>query len=105
MQLLEMWEAVLEAAQGVPTFRRSLFPNLDRLLENLPGAVEELKATMHKTPDYNEAYYYNQMKAFNGSKDFLQPVAPNCPIDDHTHKRGELCRGCQDLTGWKPPTE
>jgi hypothetical protein len=109
MELLDTWEVVLEAAQGVPTFRQSLYPNLERLLTNLPGAIEELKATLHKMPGYNEASYYRQMKELNGGrftgKDFMQPVAPNCPIDEHEHKRGEVCRGCADLTGWKPPQE
>ena len=31
-----------------------------------------------------------------------QPVAPNCPLDEHHHKPGEFCRGCAELTG-NPP--
>lgn len=103
MDLLKTWELVLEASEGVPAYRRAVYTNLERLLANLPGAIEELKATMHKMPDYREAFYFEEMKKFN---DNVQPVAPNCPIDGHSHKRGDaICVGCQKLTGWVPPQQ
>lgn len=37
----------------------------------------------------------------------IQPVAPNCPLDEHSHISGQWCQGCADLMGtdsytWSP---
>jgi len=119
IELLETWEHILEMAQEIPAWRRSAVTavDIDQLLTNLPGAIEELKAAMHKMPDYREAFYYEEIKQaaiesnlYGKSRaprkvHFLQPVAQNCPLDGHSHRPNEICRGCQDLSGWKPPLE
>lgn len=33
----------------------------------------------------------------------VQPVAPNVPLDAHTHKPGQYCRGCHELNGTYDP--
>jgi hypothetical protein len=103
MQLLDLWEFTLKLAERTPAYQ---LPEARKRTEsqkqNLPGAIEELKQTLMGMPgSYRDEYYRQQIEG----KDFLQPVAPNCPIDGHTHRRNEICRGCQDLTGWEPPTQ
>lgn len=40
---------------------------------------------------------------FGNPNGWIQPVAPDCPLDGHSHEPGTFCRGCADLTGWTPP--
>jgi hypothetical protein len=84
-------------------------PSMPKDQSNLNAAIERLRISSDR--DHVDMYFgeteplkaadirlvLSALASYYTPEAAVEPVAPNVPLDDHTHESGEHCQGCADL--------